>query len=120
MRVGVLLGSVEQYEGMPYIFVDGAMEMEDVELDGEKVMIPESSWKKVYAQMEHSFPKRTIQGWFLCGGPGSPLSPLNYWKQQSQHFGQTSHFLISFQIIKTANPGETPTFTAKGQKTEPE
>ena len=49
MRVGVLLGSVEQYEGMPYIFVDGAMEMEDVELDGEKVMIPESSWKKVYA-----------------------------------------------------------------------
>lgn len=86
MRVGVLLGSVEQYEGMPYIFVDGAMEMEDVELDGEKVMIPESSWKKVYAQMEHSFPKRTIQGWFLCGGPGSQLSPLNYWKQHSQHF----------------------------------
>ena len=86
MRVGVLLGSVEQYDGTPYIFVDGAMEMEDVETDGEKIMFSESSWKKVYKQMEDSFPKRTIQGWFLCGGPGSQLSPLNYWKQHGQYF----------------------------------
>ena len=32
LRVGLLLGSVEQYaNGTPYVFVDGAMEMEDVE-----------------------------------------------------------------------------------------
>lgn len=86
MRIGVLLGSVEQYEGTPYIFVDGALEMEDVEMDGEKIIFSESSWKKVYQQMESAFPKRTIQGWFLCGGPGSQLSPLNYWKQHSQYF----------------------------------
>lgn len=86
MRVGVLLGSVEQYDGTPYIFVDGAMEMEDVETDGEKIIFSESSWKKVYRQMEDSFPKRTIQGWFLCGGPSSQLSPLNYWKQHGQYF----------------------------------
>ena len=30
MRVGVLLGSVEQYDGTPYIFIDGAMELEAV------------------------------------------------------------------------------------------
>ena len=86
MRVGVLLGSVEQYDGTPYIFVDGALEMEDVEVDGEKIIFSESSWKKVYRQMEDSFPKRTIQGWFLCGSPGCQLSPLNYWKQHSQYF----------------------------------
>ncbi len=86
LRVGVLLGSVEQYDGMPYIFVDGAMEIEDVEVDGEKVLFSESSWKKVYRQMEESFPKRTVQGWFLCGGPESQLSPLNYWKQHNQYF----------------------------------
>ena len=86
MRVGVLLGSVEQYDGTPYIFVDGAMEMEDVETDGEKIIFSESSWKKVYRQMEDSFPKRTIQGWFLCGSPSSQLSPLNYWKQHGQYF----------------------------------
>ena len=86
LRAGVLLGSVEQYDGTPYIFVDGAMEMEDVEVDGEKITFSDSAWKKVYQQMESSFPKWTIQGWFLCGGPGSQLSPLNYWKQHSQYF----------------------------------
>lgn len=86
MRVGVLLGSVEQYDGVPYVFVDGAMEMEEIETDGEKVSFSDGAWKKIYRQMEDSFPKRTIQGWFLCGGPGSQLSPLNYWKQHGQYF----------------------------------
>lgn len=86
MRVGVLLGSVEQYDGTPYIFIDGAMELEDVETEGEKILFSESSWKKLYSAMETAFPKRTVQGWFLCGGPSSQLSPLNYWKQHSQYF----------------------------------
>ena len=86
LRVGVLLGSMEQYDGTPYIFVDGAIEMEDVEADGERVSFSESSWKKAYQSMEEAFPKRTVQGWFLCGGPASQLSPLNYWKQHGQYF----------------------------------
>ena len=86
MRVGVLLGSVEQYDGTPYIFIDGAMELEDVETEGEKILFSESSWKKLYSAMETAFPKRTVQGWFLCGGPSSQLSPLNYWKQHGQYF----------------------------------
>ena len=86
LRVGLLLGSTEQHDGTPYIFVDGAIEMEDVETDGEKLIFSESSWKKAYQGIEESFPKRTIQGWFLCAGPGSQLSPLNYWKQHNQYF----------------------------------
>jgi len=86
LRVGLLLGSVEQYDGTPYIFVDGAMEMEDVETDGEKIIFSENAWKKAYQAIEETFPKRTIQGWFLCSGPGSQLSPLNYWKQHGQYF----------------------------------
>lgn len=86
LRIGLLLGSVEQYDGTPYIFVDGAMEMEEVETDGEKIIFSENAWKKAYQAIEQAFPKRTIQGWFLCGGPGSQLSPLNYWKQHGQYF----------------------------------
>lgn len=86
MRIGLLLGNVEYYDGMPYIFIDGAMEMEEIETDGEKVIFSESAWKKAYQCIEDTFPKRTIQGWFLCGSPGSQLSPLNYWKQHSQYF----------------------------------
>lgn len=86
LRVGVLLGTSEEHDGTPYLFVDGAMEMEDVTESGEKVVFSETAWKKTYQAMEQMFPKRIILGWFLCGVPGSTLSPLNYWKQHGQYF----------------------------------
>ena len=46
LRVGVLLGTAEEHDGTPYLFVDGAMEMEDVAESGEKVVFTETAWKK--------------------------------------------------------------------------
>ena len=86
LRVGLLLGSVEMNDGTPYIFIDGAMEMEDVTEQGQKVVFSELVWKKAYQSVEQLFPKRSVQGWFLCGAPGNDLSPLNYWKQHVQYF----------------------------------
>ncbi len=86
LRVGLLLGSAEEQEGTPYVFVDGAMEMEGVTAEGEQVSFSEEAWKKAYQNIEEQFPKRTVQGWFLCGAPGCSLSPLNYWKQHLQYF----------------------------------
>ena len=48
LRVGLLLGSTENYDGTPYIFIDGAIEMEDVEVSGEKIEFSENAWKKAY------------------------------------------------------------------------
>lgn len=93
LRVGLLLGTVEDYEGTPYIFVDGALEMEDVAEDGEHIMFSEAAWKKAYQEMEKMFPKRTIQGWFICGSSGSQLSPLNYWKQHGQYFAEKNQLM---------------------------
>ena len=87
LRVGLLLGSLELNEGTPYIFIDGALEMEDVTEDGRKVAFTELSWKRASQSMEQLFPKRSIQGWFICGSPGDDLTPLNYWKQHMQYFG---------------------------------
>ncbi|MGI6054573.1 MAG: LysM peptidoglycan-binding domain-containing protein [Clostridium sp.] len=93
LRVGLLLGTAETYEGVPYLFVDGAMEMEDVAISGETVIFSEAAWKKAYQKMEETFPKRTVQGWFICGAPGCMLSPLNYWKQHSQYFGSKNQVM---------------------------
>ena len=60
--------------------------MENVTEEGQKVVFSELAWKKAYQGIEQLFPKRTIQGWFLCGVPGNDLSPLNYWKQHVQYF----------------------------------
>ena len=86
LRVGLLLGSMELNDGTPYIFIDGALEMEEVVEEGRKVSFTEISWKRASQSMEQLFPKRSIQGWFLCGSPGDDLSPLNYWKQHMQYF----------------------------------
>ncbi len=86
LRAGLLLGNIEEHGGVPYVFIDGAMEMEGVTEEGEKVNFSEEAWKRAYQTIEEMFPKRTVQGWFLCGAPGSQLSPLNYWKQHGQYF----------------------------------
>lgn len=86
LRVGLLLGETRTQDGVPYLFVDGAMEMEGVTQDGEKVVFTEEAWKCAYQTMEQMFPRRAVAGWFLCGAPGCTLSPLNYWKQHGQYF----------------------------------
>ena len=86
LRCGLLLGSSEEDNGAPYIFIDGALEMEGVACGEERVDLNDQAWKQAYRDMEEMFPKRNVQGWFLCGAPGSQLSPLNYWKQHSKYF----------------------------------
>ncbi len=86
LRVGLLLGEMRMQDGVPYVFADGALEMEGVAQDGEKVLFTEDAWKRAYQTMEQMFPRRSVLGWFLCGAPDSALSPLNYWKQHGQYF----------------------------------
>ncbi len=93
LRVGLLLGGMEFNDGTPYIFIDGAMEMEDVTESGKRVTFSEMSWKRAYRNMEQLFPKRSVQGWFICGRPGDDLSPINYWKQHIQYFGEPNKLM---------------------------
>ena len=86
LRAGVLLGRPEERDGLPFLFVDGAMEVEDITEPGEKVQFTEQAWRKTYQAMEQMFPKRVVLGWFLCGAPGCGLSPLNYWKEHGKYF----------------------------------
>ena len=93
LRVGLLLGTEKTEDGTSFIFIDGALEMEDVTAEGEKVEFTEAAWKKAYQNIEESFPRRTVQGWFLCGAPGCTLSPLNYWKQHGQYFSEKNQLM---------------------------
>ena len=86
LRVGLLLGNREIHEDMPYVFVDGAMEMELLLRTVKKVVFTEEAWKRAYQQVETMFPRRNGSGWFLCAGEGITLNPLNYWRQHSQYF----------------------------------
>ena len=67
LRVGLLLGNSDPQQEVPCLFVDGALEMEEVVPSGEKIVFSEAAWKKAYQRMEETFPKKTVQGWFICG-----------------------------------------------------
>lgn len=108
LRVGLLLGEIRTQEGVPFVFVDGAMEMEQVTGEGAKVEFTEEAWKKAYQVMEQMFPHRSVQGWFLCGAQGSVLSPLDYWKQHGQYFsGKNQLMYLNFGL-----EGEEAIYTA--------
>ncbi|MCI8660814.1 MAG: LysM peptidoglycan-binding domain-containing protein [Lachnospiraceae bacterium] len=93
LRVGLLLGEAKSQEGMPYLFADGALEMENVVRDGEQVEFTEEAWEKAYRGIDQMFPKRTVLGWFVCSGPDKNLSPLNYWKQHSKYFPEKNQLM---------------------------
>lgn len=86
LRVGLLLGNLDERDGILYLFLDGAMELENINAAIGNVEFTEAIWKKAYQDIEEHFPKRTIQGWFLCGAKGSQLKSVDYWKEHSQYF----------------------------------
>ena len=107
LRCGLLLGCLEENEGAPYIFIDGALEME-CSLNGGQPELTDQAWKKAYEEMEEMFPKRDVQGWFLCGAPGSQLSPLNYWKQHGKYFPGKNKIMY----LNSGMEGEEAIYTA--------
>lgn len=108
LRVGLLLGEIRTEEGIPFLFIDGALEMEQVTREGEKVEFTEEAWKKAYQVMEQMFPHRSVQGWFLCGAPGCALSPLDYWKQHGQYFFGKNQLMY----LNSGLEGEEAIYTA--------
>lgn len=108
LRVGLLLGENREEDGVPYLFVDGALEMEGVSVGGEKVEFSEELWKKAYRDMEQMFPRRIVLGWFLCGAPGAMLSPLNYWKQHGTYFSGRNQLMY----VNSGLEGEEAVYTA--------
>lgn len=108
LRVGLLLGENREEDGVPYLFVDGALEMEGASVGGEKVEFSEELWKKAYRDMEQMFPRRIVLGWFLCGAPGAMLSPLNYWKQHGTYFSGKNQLMY----VNSGLEGEEAVYTA--------
>lgn len=86
LRVGFLLGSLELRAGVPFVFLDGAMEIAEAEAFVGKVDFSQEVWKKSCQEKEKLFPKRSIQGWFLCAAKGTELKSVDYWKTQGQYF----------------------------------
>lgn len=64
-RAAMLLGSVQEQDGIPYLFIRSALELtECVGLDGV-INFTDQMWLRAYEDMETYFQGQEILGWFL-------------------------------------------------------
>lgn len=64
-KAAVLLGEARRFEGVRYLFVNGALELEDLTISGDGIAISEEEWASVYERMKRYFDTKEIVGWFL-------------------------------------------------------
>ena len=72
LRVGLLLGSRETHEDTPYVFVDGALEMDSVTEEGEKVVFSEDAWKRHIRMWSRCSPNGRCRDGSCAAGRAAP------------------------------------------------
>lgn len=85
--LAVFLGETKWAEGITYVFIRGALEVEDTEVSAEHIEFTEEMWTKIHEQEEKYFPDQETVGWFLAQ-PGLALEPTELFKRvHLRHFG---------------------------------
>ncbi len=64
-----LIGETFRKDDNDYIFIHGAVQMQDIEMRGNEVVIGDKTWKKACEEGKRHFAGNTILGWFMTA-PG--------------------------------------------------
>ena len=65
VRGAILLGTIKKTEDGIYIFISGALEAQNFELDLEETIFTNEHWVEIYNQIGEFFPNLSIVGWFV-------------------------------------------------------
>ena len=71
IRVAILMGEAVEHEGR-YLFISGAVYVDDVVVDGEGVHFTDNVWNRIYENIKEYFDTLEILGWYLSV-PGFPI-----------------------------------------------
>ena len=71
-RVAILLGHTEQMDGLPYLFIRGAVGLKKLEYAENGIPFTDEIWAEVYGAMKEYFADLDILGWYLSL-PGYPM-----------------------------------------------
>ena len=63
-HVAILLGNVQEVEGVNNVFISGAVEVEDILFEDEKVF-GNDNWAKIYEDIKKYFNNEEIVGWYI-------------------------------------------------------
>ena len=71
-RVAILLGYSERMDGLPYLFIRGAVGLKKLEYTENGIPFTDETWAEVYGAMKEYFADLDILGWYLSL-PGYPM-----------------------------------------------
>ena len=93
-RVGVLLGFHEEREGVPCLFITGAIETRVADFAGGRLKFTDETWKDVFRRMEDHFPGVGICGWFVYEESGGIVDKLSLKKTHEEAFAHGDKVLL--------------------------
>ena len=98
-HVAVLLGHVTPVEGEENVFISGAVEVQDIIFDDEKVFSNET-WAKIYDDIKKYFDEEEIVGWYITR-PGLQLEVNDYlYKVHVDNFAGNNKVLLMYDSIE--------------------
>ena len=71
-RVAILLGHSERMDGLPYLFIRGAVGLKNLSYTENGIPFTDETWAEVYGAMKEYFADLDILGWYLSL-PGYPM-----------------------------------------------
>lgn len=86
LKIGLLLGNSRIEDGIPYIFIEGAMEIEGLNATPEQIEFTNEIWTSTYDNIKKYFEGQDIQGWFICGSLDVKLDSMDVWGLHTRYF----------------------------------
>ena len=60
-----LIGDFQMYEGEDYVYIYGAIQMQELRVSGMEYLIDDETWKRAYEECKQFFEEGELIGWFV-------------------------------------------------------
>lgn len=60
-----LIGDFQTYEGEDYVYIYGAIQMQELRVSGMEYLIDDETWKRAYEECKQFFEEGELIGWFV-------------------------------------------------------
>lgn len=60
-----LIGDFQTYEGEEYVYIYGAIQMQELRVSGMEYLIDDETWKRAYEECKQFFEEGELIGWFV-------------------------------------------------------
>ncbi len=99
IRVAILMGDAVESDAR-YLFISGAIYVEDIVVDGEGIHFTDNIWSRIYENIKEYFDTLEIVGWYLSV-PGFPIE-----MNESIQKVHINHFAGNMKILMMHEPIE--------------